>query len=217
MVRRRRPVLAGAPTDHASCSFDRSSGCSTSSTNSRTRSGTKAGHGTCTGRHFMAALITSCRTSCAGLRPISACTTSTTSAVEFRITGCPMCCAKILNLLLSAASLLSKAFAACVSCFGTKVAGVSSLSERWDVVTPVVARSVKTWAHERWGLHLLFGGGSDPMTTDMSVITESKKCKCAKTHFDVEHFHAKRDHRRWAAKLCRRSWSDAIPPPPLSL
>ena len=30
-----------------------------------------------------------------------------------------------------------------------EVAGVSSLSERWDVVTPVVARSVKTWAHER--------------------------------------------------------------------
>jgi hypothetical protein len=42
-------------------------------------------------------------------------------------------------------------------------------------------------------VHLL-KAASDPRTTDMSVITEPKKCECAKSHYDVEHFHAKRDH-----------------------
>jgi hypothetical protein len=42
--------------------------------------------------------------------------------------------------------------------------------------------------------HLL-KAASDPRTTDISVITGPKKCECAKSHYDVEHFHAKRDYQ----------------------
>ena len=55
------------------------------------------------------------------------------------------------------------------------------------------------------------------MTTDMSVITESKKCKCAKTHFDVEHFHAKRDHTEMGGDTVPAQLVGRDPTTPMSL
>ena len=120
------------------------SGCSTSSISSRARSGPRIGPGTCTRRRSTAALITTCRASYAGLRPISAYTTSIIVVAESHTTGCPTCCANTLSLLLQVDSRSSKAFAACASCFGTRTGGGSFRSVTWAVVTSVIAKSVRT-------------------------------------------------------------------------
>src|SRR5262245_25267891 len=48
-------------------------------------------------------------------------------------TGCLMCCANTLSLLLQVDSRSSKAFAACASCFGTRTGGGSFRSVTWAV------------------------------------------------------------------------------------
>jgi len=70
-------------------------GCSISSINSRTRCGTAKASGACTRPHCMAVRIMTCRESCAGSPPISACIMCTICAAGFPITGCPKCCASI--------------------------------------------------------------------------------------------------------------------------
>ena len=74
------------------------SGCSTSSTSSKTRSGSRMRAGIFTRRRCMAARIMTCRACCAGSPPISACITSTICAAESRITGCRGCCGITRNL-----------------------------------------------------------------------------------------------------------------------
>ena len=64
------------------------SGCSTSSTSSRTPSGPMTRAGIFTRRRCTAAPIMTCRTSCVGSPPISGCIMSTISAAVSRITGC---------------------------------------------------------------------------------------------------------------------------------
>ena len=49
--------------------------------------------GPCTRRHFTAARTTTCRASCGGSRPTSACTTCTIFAAASPTTGCRRCCA----------------------------------------------------------------------------------------------------------------------------
>jgi hypothetical protein len=92
--------LAGRPAVHScSCNcrsrFSRvrsASGCSMSSTNSRTPSGPMTRYGIFTRRRCTAARIMTCQMSCAGSPPISGFTMSTISAAVSRITGCRECC-----------------------------------------------------------------------------------------------------------------------------
>ena len=99
---RRRPVPDRASADHAARAPRSASGCSMSSTSSRTPSGRKRRTGTCTRRRCTAAPITTCRACCAGSPPISACTTSIICAAASPIIGCRACCATSRTCAMSA-------------------------------------------------------------------------------------------------------------------
>jgi fatty acid desaturase len=96
------------------------SGCSTSSTNSRTPSGPAAMAGIFTRRRCTAAPIMTSRASCVGSPPISGCTTSIISAAVSRITDCRECYGIIQSLLPSGGLRCSRASSACAWFFGTK-------------------------------------------------------------------------------------------------
>ena len=101
------------------------SGCSTSSTNSRTPSGPMTRAGIFTRRRCTAAPIMTCRTSCVGSPPISGCTMSIISAAVSRITDCHECYGITQSLLPSGGLRCSRACSACAWFFGTKRSGAS--------------------------------------------------------------------------------------------
>ena len=95
-----------------------------SSTNSRTLSGPMTRAGIFTRRRCAAAPIMTCRTSCAGLPPISGCTMSTISAAV-RITDCHRVYGITQSLLPSGDLRSLRASVACAWFFGTKRGGGS--------------------------------------------------------------------------------------------
>ena len=99
---RRQGVPAGAPADHAVRGVDRRLAVLRAAPVRADDLGRTTATGTCTRRPCMAARTTTCRRSCAGSPPISACTTSIICAAASPTTGCRACCAIIRNCAMSA-------------------------------------------------------------------------------------------------------------------
>ena len=95
-------VPARAPADHAASGLDRRVAVLRAAPVRRARCGTTTATGTATRRRCMAARTTTCRRCCAGSRPISACTMSTTWPAAFPTTACRGRCATIRNCTASA-------------------------------------------------------------------------------------------------------------------
>ena len=100
----RHAVPARAPADHAARLLDRRVAVLRPAPVRGHVSGRGRRPGACTRRRCTAARTTTCRASCAGSRPISACITCIISPAASRSIGCRACCATIPSFEASAGS-----------------------------------------------------------------------------------------------------------------